>query len=897
MKLQFSVNYRTAWGEAVKVELTLTNRKGKRTWRLCPLDTQDGHTWSGEVVLTEKDTVSFVYRYAVYCGDEAVRKEWNAVPRAFEADDTRCYVLTDSWRDVPRMSHLYSSAFTRCVAPHEAGTARLPYFKQTLMLRVQAPQLKAGQTLAVLGNRPALGDWNPRFALRMQEVGLYEWGISLSATGLAFPVEYKYVVLDAATGDLVAWEEGENRSTSYRGVENNQVQVITDDALRLPCEKWKGAGVVIPLFSLRSEASCGVGDFGDLQRMVDWVKLTGMNVIQLLPIYDTTLSHTWTDSYPYNSISIYALHPQYVDLNALPAVADKAFMADFAARREALNALPQVDYEAMMRLKLDYLRRIYAQEGPVVLASEAYAAFYADNCDWLMSYAVFSHMRDTIGTADFHSWPRLSTYRREEVESLCAPTSEEYAAVAFYMYVQFRLHEQLVQASGYARSKGVILKGDIPIGISRCSVEAWVEPFYFNADGQTGAPPDDFSVNGQNWGFPTYNWQVMQQDGYKWWSRRFGKMAEYFDAYRIDHVLGFFRIWEIPTHAVHGLLGQFSPAMPMTVEEIEGFGLPFRKEFFTHPYITDRVLTELFADQTECVKQKYLTQAGPDWYELKPEYATQRQVEAELGGKTDERSVRLREGLYTLISDVLFVADRTRPDCYHPRIAVQNDFIYRMLSAAEREAFDALYEHYFYHRHNDFWYREAMRKLPALLAATPMLVCAEDLGMVPACVPWAMQNLHILSLEIQAMPKAFNCRFGRLADNPYESVATIFTHDMPTLRGWWEEDVERTQAYYTDVLQKDGAAPAEMPGWLCEEVVARHLYSPSMLCLVSWQDWLAIDDELRHPDAASERINVPSNPKNYWHYRMHIPLERLMTLDALNARIRAMIAHSGRIHD
>lgn len=895
MKLQFSIKYRTNWGETVKAEVITVGGKGQSKRTLCALDTTDGWQWGGEILLMERDLLSFTYRYCICRGDEVVRKEWNGVPRRFAADTTKSFTFPDRWNDFPEQAHLYSSAFTRCIRPYAPQATALTYFRQTLMFRVPAPQLKPGQALALLGSLPALGEWNPNFALRMQEIGLHEWGLSLSAAGLSFPFEYKYVIVDAQTGAFVAWESGDNRTSHYKGVDVNQVQVISDDALRVEPEHWKGAGVVIPLFSLRSEQSCGVGDFADLRRLVDWATRTGMSVIQLLPIYDTTISHTWTDSYPYNSISIYALHPQYVALDELAPVRDEAFMASFRQRREALNVLPQVDYEAMMALKTSYLRRLYAQEGADVLQSDTFARFFAANREWLLPYGAFCFMRDTTGTADFRSWPRCAVFKREEVERMCRPDSADYGAIAFFFYVQFLLHEQLVGASTYARSRGIVLKGDIPIGISRDSVEAWVEPFYFNADGQAGAPPDDFSVNGQNWGFPTYNWDVMQEDGYRWWARRFAKMAEYFDAYRIDHVLGFFRIWEIPSHAVHGLLGQFSPALPMSAEEIEGFGLPFRKEFYTQPYITDRVLSELFGDQAERVRQIYLSRIGRDCYDMKPEYATQRQVEAALAGQDDKRSVSLREGLYALISDVLFVADRKQPDHYHPRISARHTFVYRSLSSAEREAFDALYEHYYYHRHNDFWYAEAMRKLPALLEATPMLVCAEDLGMVPACVPWAMKDLRILTLEIQAMPKQFNCRFGRLADNPYRSVSTIFTHDMPTLRGWWEEDAERAQAYYNEVLQKDGKAPVEMPGWLCEEVVARHLFSPSMLCLISWQDWLSMDEQLRRPDTAAERINVPANPKNNWNYRMHLTLEQLMRCDELNERIWRLIAHSGRL--
>jgi len=188
---------------------------------------------------------------------------------------------------------------------------------------------------------------------------------------------------------------------------------------------------------------------------------------------------------------------------------------------------------------------------------------------------------------------------------MCAPESTCYNDIAFYYYIQYQLHIQLLDAGNYARTKGIIFKGDIPIGISRNSVEAWIEPYYFNMNGQAGAPPDPFSAKGQNWGFPTYNWDVMEQDNYLWWQKRFRKMAEYFTAYRIDHILGFFRIWEIPSHSVHGLLGQFVPALPMGVDEIQSFGLHFQKDFMTRPFINDDILNRLFGEKAAFVQETF----------------------------------------------------------------------------------------------------------------------------------------------------------------------------------------------------------------------------------------------------------------------------------------------------
>jgi 4-alpha-glucanotransferase len=509
---------------------------------------------------------------------------------------------------------------------------------------------------------------------------------------------------------------------------------------------------------------------------------------------------------------------------------------------------------------------LFKQEGAHMMKTVSYKRFFEESKEWLEAYAKYCCKRDNL--------------------------SEE--EVPFYYFVQYVLSRQMSEAHEYARQKGIILKGDIPIGVNRNGCDVMQEPRYFNLNGQAGAPPDDFSVNGQNWGFPTYNWDEMIKDGCRWWIRRFQNMSKYFDAYRIDHVLGFFRIWEIPADAVHGLLGQFAPALGMTREEIEGYGLHFQEELYTRPFITDWVLDRIFREHTSEVKKKYVDAAPNGFYTMKPEYDTQRKVEAAFEGKTTDKDIWIRDGLYALISDVLFVRDHRNPNLFHPRISVQFDFIYESLTDSDKFLFNNLYNDYFYRRNNQYWYTEAMKKLPRLVEATRMLVCAEDLGMVPDCVAWVMNQLRILSLEIQSMPKDPTTRFGKLKHNPYRSVCTISSHDMPTLRQWWDEDEQRTQEYYSCMLHRGGAAPHPLPGWLARDIVSRQLTSPSMLCILSIQDWMAIDEQLRLKDPNAERINIPANPKHYWRYRMHVSIEELMSNRSFTENVKELVLQSGR---
>ncbi|MBO7137088.1 MAG: 4-alpha-glucanotransferase [Bacteroidaceae bacterium] len=832
MTLHFSIEYHTEWGQNIEVELSFLSADGKSHWQRIPLETDDGLNWKGICMLRAR-TRQMRYSYIVVSsqlpqretssqspsgemegGRAVLRREWDVVPRLFPADDARTYFFFDHWRDVPAASYCYTDAFHVATGIWKMPIATTALFPRTYLFCIQAPQLAPGERVALVGDQPSLGNWDTVRALPMIQSGQQEWLISISGDGLRLPFQYKYVVI--GDNQTVKWEEGDNRQSPSFQLDYNQVVALTDGVIRLKAPHWKVAGLVVPLFSLRTEGSQGVGDFGDLKEIVSWAAHTGMHAVQLLPIYDTIQERTTTDSYPYNAISVHALHPIYTDLRQLP-LSNAETLASFQERWQQLNALSTLDYVEVLKLKEEYLHLLYDEQKHSVCQKSDYRAFVNENAEWLQPYSAFCHLRDSYGTSCFTKWPKFSTYNRSAVMGYIDHYAEE---VEFYVFVQYLLHTQLEKTANYARHHHVFLKGDLPIGISPCSVEAWHEPHLFHMDMVAGAPPDDFAKAGQNWGFPTYDWERMAADGYLWWKQRLSGMAQYFSAYRIDHILGFFRIWQIPKDSDSALLGQFSPALPMSVEEIESYGMRFNSE--------------------------------------------------------------------------LFVPDAKQPDYYHPRIGVIGDGVWNSLLKHEQEAFIHLYEDFFFRRHNDFWAAQAMQKLPALISASNMLVCGEDLGMVPDCVTPVMQQLGILSLEIQAMPKTYGEPFALLHRNPYRSVATIFTHDMPTLRLWWKENAERAQLYYNTILEHDGKAPAELPGWLCEEIVAHHLNCPSMLCLISLQDWLSIDEGLRNSNLEEERINVPANPKHYWRYRMHLPISELQNAKALNEQIQTLITRSER---
>ena len=899
MNILLSVIYGTSFGEELVMNLITGVTDGIKQSTPYRMRTVNGREWTCNLKLDLQKGTYIDYYYSVVRGeDNVVRREWQTQPHRLEINALRGdnIIVYDHWIDIPEDSYLYSSAFTDCIRRRKTTPVALSDYPVTARLKVRAPQLSGKQKLMIVGNESSLGAWDVRKAVNMYEHNYNEWIIDVDVTKLKSNIFYfKFIAVDVFDHANVIWEDRDNRRIELPDMKEGNVIVYELDEAFFPIYNIRCAGTQVPVFSLRSKTSFGVGDFGDLKKMIDWIAMTQQRVLQLLPINDTTTTHTWTDSYPYSSISIFALHPQYADLNALPQIKDDNERKKFEELRLELNALPQIDYERVNDAKTEYLGIIYKQEGKKVLATAEFKKFFAESEHWLVPYAQYCHLREKYGTADFNKWPDHKLFDETERSTLSNPRSAAYKDVAFYYYVQFILNKQMAEAHDYARSKGVVLKGDIPIGVNRHGADVWQEPRYFNLNGQAGAPPDDFSVNGQNWGLPTYNWDEMIKDGCRWWIHRFANMAKFFDAYRIDHVLGFFRIWEIPIESVHGLLGQFSPALGMTREEIEAYGLHFQEELFTEPFITDWVIERMFGERAGMVRDTYLEPSHDGRYRMKETYNTQRKIEAAFADATDQDALNLRDGLYALASDVLFVRDHRDPNKFHPRISVQFDFIYESLYDSDKYLFNKIYNDYYYHRNNQFWYREAMNKLPKVVEATRMLVCAEDLGMVPDCVAWVMEELKILSLEIQSMPKDPNVRFGVLSNNPYRSVCTISSHDTPTMRQWWDEDWQRTQDYYNNVLCKYGAAPHPLPGWLARDIISRHLLCPSMLCILALQDWLAIDENIRLADQDRERINVPSNPRHYWRYRMHINIEDLIAGHDFNQNVTDLIRESGRM--
>ncbi|HPW89865.1 MAG TPA: 4-alpha-glucanotransferase [Paludibacteraceae bacterium] len=893
MKLHFKISYFTRWGQNVYVVGNIPELGNNDVEKAVPMHFVPSETWELVLPVMLKTTKELQYRYFVKNANSHTEIwEWGE-GRSVSINPKEFTQLTfiDAWNSVSVLDNVFLTApFQEVLLKRDAFEGTKSHQTSTHVFRVKAPLLKLNEVLCLLGNCSVLGSWDTHKALLMT-YDKTSWKLSVDLSKEKGDVHYKYGVWNTDSKKFSRFEYGDNRIVP--GASKKGQVVVTDTFARLDNQSFHGAGVSIPVFSLRSEKSFGVGDFVDLKLMIDWAKYVGMKLIQVLPLNDTIGTHSDADVLPYAAISAFALNPLFLNLERIQLPKTHPLQKQYTNEQKRLNALPLMDFMSVITYKLHYVKEAYLLQKKEFLTDENFNRFFKDNAYWLKPYAVYCCLRDKFKTCDYRQWNDFAVYNEAKVAPLMEPTHAWFDEVAVHWFTQYQLHLQLQEAVRYAHEQGVVLKGDIPIGVNRNSVDTWVAPELFNMDMQAGAPPDMFAVKGQNWELPTYNWDVIERTDFDWWKKRFQQMSCYFDTFRIDHILGFFRIWQIPMEQEEGIMGYLNPSIPLYVDEFESRGVWFDYERFTKPYITDHILWENFGEEADWVRQNCLDIVHGFAYRLKKEYTSQKYVKQLFeSGKISER---VKWGLFDLISNVLlFEVPDSHGRQYYPRYGLESLSTFHALNEHQKRVFRELSVDYFYRRQDAFWYESGMRKLPALKRASNMLICGEDLGMMTHCVTSVMKELSILSLEIQRAPKDDKIEFFHPADAPYLSVVTPSTHDMSTIRGWWEEDYGVAQRFYNSQLGHGGKAPYFCEWWVNRDVVVQHLYSPAMWAIFQWQDLMGMSPELRRENPNDERINVPSNSLHSWRYRMHMTLESLLEAYDFNQVLRNYIKESGR---
>lgn len=892
--INFNVRYHTVFGESLWISGNIPELGNNNLTEAVPMQYLNEQLWQLGIEINAVVLKPIEYKY--YLKDK--QGEWVSEHgfRVIEANENITIQTTDTWNYTGLLQNVYDTApFKNVYFPTESVPECILNSTITHVFKVKAPLLKPTEVVCLLGAASALGSWDAASAVPMCKTN-NDWQAAISLQTDKNPVEYKYAILNTNDNRLVQIESGTPR-IAFAHQAGTVVHVLDDGFVQIDKPLWRGAGVAIPVFSLRTQNSWGVGEFADIKLLADWTASAGFKLIQLLPVNDTIATGSFKDSYPYAAISAFALHPLYIHIPAVVVTGNEKIIEKYANKIKKLNDLPAVDYEQVIQLKLEVLQKLYQLDMGATIQKKNYQQFYTANEHWLLPYAVFCYYRDKFKTVEYSKWNGAIVPDITALQQLMQKSAAVREKILFYCFVQFQLHCQLKDAVQYAHAKKVAIKGDLPIGVYRWGCDTWQNESLFYTTEQAGAPPDDFAINGQNWGFPTYNWAKMENDHYAWWQQRFTQMGHYFDAFRIDHILGFFRIWSIPETAVQGIMGRFVPCVPVHYNEFTENDIWLDEERFCKPFINDELLLALTGNFKDHVTEKYLYRNDKGGYYFKDEYNTQEKINAYFKIlQPQENYIFLEQVLYGLLSNVLLFKDSSREGLYyHFRIGMEKTSSFKNLIPQLREKLTRLYINYFYQRQDAFWRAEGMKKLPRLKDVTDMLICGEDLGMVPDCVPDVMNRLGILSLEIQRMPKRSGISFFNPAQAPYLSVVTPSTHDMSTIRGWWLEDSERTRQFYYNELNETGELPLQCNAVINKKIIQQHINSPAMWSIFQMQDLLACSDELAGKDAAVERINDPANADNYWNYRMHISLEHLLANDNFTATISSMLKNGHRV--
>ena len=640
-------------------------------------------------------------------------------------------------------------------------------------------------------------------------------------------------------------------------------------------------GVSVPVAALRTRDSCGVGEFADLAVLGKWCATAGLEVIQLLPVNDTG-----ANSSPYSALSAFALHPLYLRLQALPgaercAAEISRFKEESAESERTANG--RFSYRPCLDLKLSILSRLYEANAAAIARDRAFERWRTDN-PWVVPYTVFTALKKKNNDAPWSTWPELSDPRASDIAGWWKEHPGECMPVA---WGQFQLEGQLSEASRALGAMGVFLKGDLPILMSRESADVWADRGYFDLSACAGAPPDMFSPDGQQWGFPVYDWDRLEKDGYRWWKERLRQAGKFFHAFRIDHVLGFFRIWRIPRGEITALLGRFSPSIGLGRKELEALGFDKgRLRWLTVPHVSGAQLASALGEDGPRVAGLYLKRiGGEDLYNLAPEVDSEVAINALAESPEVTRALRawhVDRALLDESGDIDPAWYMERSKGYQSLSDPEKDLLRDLAGRRRRES-------------EDSWEKHGRALLAILKGATDMLVCAEDLGDVPRCVPRVLDELSILGLRIVRWSREYDsavpgapAAFIPPESYPPLSVCTPSVHDTSTIRGWWEEDKAERELFFR-FLGQPGPCPERMTPDLLQEVVSRCCRAASRLCMFQLQDILDLDPDLWSRDPRGDRINVPGtvNAEN-WTWRMPRAVEDLGARAALSRQLRAL---------
>ena len=649
--------------------------------------------------------------------------------------------------------------------------------------------------------------------------------------------------------------------------------------MQFPTIQHPVTGMAIPVGALRTSESCGIGEFLDLEPMADFCKKSSIDLIQLLPVNDTG-----TESSPYSALSAFALHPVYIRLQAIPEAA--SFDKDIAELRAKYDSLPRFRYREIRDEKLEMLHRIFDINEKNIVNSPELSAWIQEN-PWIAEYAVFMNLKRRNFDASWKTWDKMRTPTHAEIQDRWNSPNRRSEHL-FFAWLQMRLDQQFSRAVAYCGKQGIAVKGDIPIMMNEDSCDAWANPEFFRDDLRAGSPPDGPNPLGQNWGFPIYNWENLKADGYSWWKQRLAHSARYYSAYRIDHILGFFRIWAIPYGEGSGFLGWTCPHAPVTAAELAERGFTGdRLRWICEPHVPTRTIEAVNNYDylgTHGILNKLMNRIGNEELWL---------FKSEIHHENDICNVPMPDAVRAELvkawrNRMMLVTGRDDKGkaLYSPVWTFRESTAWQSLGGDEKNSLEELFREK--SRQNEIlWKNQAEELLGTLTSSVNMLACAEDLGTIPESVPEVLGKLGILGLKVIRWERHWDRQgqpFKNIAEYPGLSVATSSVHDSSTLRGWWEQENGAQDFLACWNPEQAGCPPGSTD-------LFRTRYSPevaafvlrtmagtsSSVLVIPMQDFLSLSKDYYAANPTDERINVPGSVSSFnWTYRLPETVENLI---------------------
>jgi 4-alpha-glucanotransferase len=629
-------------------------------------------------------------------------------------------------------------------------------------------------------------------------------------------------------------------------------------------------GTVVPVGALRGERSLGVGEFPDLVEFAGFCVRMGIGLIQILPVNDTGY-----ESSPYSALTAFALNPLYLRIGDLSEAT--RFTSQLAELGGNFDKETRFPYQRILRAKMKILREIYAANEKDIAGRAkpgASLGLWIEKHPWIKEYAIFRRLKEANGERSWKEWPAHTRVSAADIEALWND-GQFRSEHLFWAWLQEALDKQFSLAAKSIAGMGIILEGDLPILMNEDSCDVWAHPEYFHGELSAGAPPDMYSPEGQNWGFPIYNWQAQSKDDYIWWRNRLKAAEQYYRAYRIDHVLGFFRIWACRREDISAALGRFIPAVPINKKDFDDLGFDSgRVRWVSRPHIpTGEVWDSLrqnwggayqeadIAAEAQRVFSQALDRIGDEELWL---------FKDSIGGERDIQALNLHPAAaaYLLRAWANRIFLEYEKGLYAPLWYYRNSRAYASLSGDEQSRLEALLEK----RQADserIWAAGGKKLLSLLIASSSMLPCAEDLGAVPDCVPQVLAKLKILGLRVIRWFRDWEKEgqpYIPFNEYPELSVCTPAVHDSSTLREWWDREAD--QQLFAGFIGFPSLPRVFNPG-TAKIILHKAAAAKSRFRVFQIQDLLHLSPRWYAPDPASERINVPGTYNEFnWTYRL-----------------------------